>query len=168
MSYFNALYEKEKSFFLFLLIINLLNFKHKKTNYFVFVLLSMESKSSDVSNISQYDSKANAYSSVGLAIYIQYVKPNKKIRFYSDFSSFLSSFFSSFFSGAMACFLDRFSLPLLSYPRDLTIISSPTLTMSLGLSTLFVSNCDTCTNPSHPGHNSTKHPKSSTFTTLPV
>ena len=35
-----------------------------------------------------------------------------------------------------ASFLDRFNLPLLSYPSDLTIISSPTFTTSLGFSTL--------------------------------
>ena len=65
-------------------------------------------------------------------------------------------------------FLDKLSLPFLSYPVAIAITSSPTLNKSLGLSTLLVSNWDTWISPSHPGHNSTKIPKSWIDTTLQV
>ena len=66
---------------------------------------------------------------------------------YYSFVSFFSSF-TSFFGSAS--FLDKLSLPFLSYPVAFTRISSPTDTTSLGFSTLSLASCDTCTRPSQP------------------
>ena len=92
-----------------------------------------------------------------------------KKKFISElfYSSFFCFDFDSFDLGfGSASFLEKFCLPFLSGPKALTMISSPTFTTSSTLSTRSCASCEICTKPSHPGHNCTKHPKSSIFTTF--
>ncbi len=63
---------------------------------------------------------------------------------------------------------ERRTLPVArSMPMTLTSISSPSLQMSITLSTRFVSSSLTCTRPSVPGRISTKQPKSASRLTTP-